>query len=82
MRTAISQAIIVALPYFLFNVYGYFLTGLFPVREIVYNHVWGASRFTFTQVITDQLGYTVLFSAETLLILVRLYGFFFRESSD
>jgi len=77
--TAISQAIVVALPYFLFNVYGYFLTGLFPVREIVYNHVWGASRLTFTQVITDQLGYTVLFSAETALILAPFVWFLFTE---
>jgi hypothetical protein len=78
-RTAISQAIVVALPYLLFNVYGYFLTGLFPVREIVYNHVWGASRFTFTQVITDQLGYTLLFSVETLLILAPFAWFAFSE---
>ncbi len=77
--TAISQAIVVALPYFLFNVYGYFLTGLFPVREIVYNHVWGASRLTLTQVITDQLGYTVLFSAETALILAPFVWFLFTE---
>ncbi len=78
-RTAISQAIVVALPYLLFNVYGYFLTGLFPVREIVYNHVWGVSRFTFTQVITDQLGYTLLFSIETLLILAPFTWFALSE---
>lgn len=78
-RTAISQAIVIALPYLLFNIYGYFLTGLFPVREIVYNHVWGASRFTFTQVITDELGYTLLFSVETLLILVPFVWFAFFE---
>jgi hypothetical protein len=77
--TAISQAIVVALPYFLFNIYGYFLTGLFPVREIVYNHVWGASRLTLTQVITDQLGYTVLFSAETALILAPFVWFLLTE---
>jgi hypothetical protein len=78
-RTAISQAIVVGSPYLLFNVYGYFLTGLFPVREIVYNHVWGASRFTFTQIITDQLGYTLLFSVETLLILAPFAWFAFSE---
>jgi hypothetical protein len=78
-RTAISQAIVVALPYLLFNVYGYFLTGLFPVREIVYNHVWGASRFTFTEIITDQLGYTLLFSVETLLILAPFAWFALSE---
>ena len=78
-RTAISQAIIVALPYLLFNVYGYFSTGLFPVREIVYNHVWGASRFTFTQVITEQLGFTLLFTVETLLILAPFAWFALSE---
>lgn len=78
-RTAISQAIVVALPYLLFNAYGYFSTGLFPVREIVYNHVWGASRFTFTQVITEQLGYTLLFTVETLLILAPFAWFALSE---
>lgn len=78
-RTAIFQAILIASPYLLFNVYGYFLTGVFPVREIVYNHIWGASRLTFTQVISDQLGYTVLFSIEAALILVPFAYFLFSE---
>ena len=61
-RTAILQTLAIFLPYLLFNVYGYFSTGLFPVREIVYNHIWGASRLTLTQVTGYQIGYTGLFS--------------------
>jgi Gpi18-like mannosyltransferase len=65
-RTAALQALAIALPYLLFTAYGYFLTGLFPVREIVYNHIWGASRLTLTEVTSYQLGYATLFSVEAV----------------
>lgn len=78
-RTAVLQAIVIALPYLLFNVYGYFSTGLFPVREIVYNHIWGASRLTLTQVTSYQIGYTGLFSLEAALILLPFAWFLFTE---
>jgi hypothetical protein len=81
-RTAIFQAVVIALPYLLFNIYGYFLTGLFPVREIVYNHIWGASRLTLTQVTTFQLGYTGLFSLEAMLILLPFAWFLFTEKTS
>ncbi len=66
-------------PYLLFNVYGYFSTGLFPVREIVYNHIWGASRLTLTQVTGYQIGYTGLFSIEAFLILLPFAWFLLTE---
>jgi hypothetical protein len=78
-RTAVLQAIVIALPYLLFNIYGYFSTGVFPVREIVYNHIWGASRLTLTQVTSYQIGYTGLFSLEAMLILLPLAWFLFTE---
>ena len=78
-RTTVLQAIVIALPYLLFNIYGYFSTGLFPVREIVYNHIWGASRLTLTQVTSYQIGYTGLFSLEAMLILLPLAWFLFTE---
>lgn len=81
-RTAIFQAVVIALPYLVFNVYGYFLTGLFPVREIVYNHIWGASRLTLTQITTFQLGYTGLFSLEAMLILLPFAWFLFTEKTS
>ena len=78
-RTAVLQTIVIALPYLLFNVYGYFSTGLFPVREIVYNHIWGTSRLTLTQITSDQIGYTGLFSLEAMLILLPFAWFLFTE---
>jgi len=78
-RTAFFQALVIALPYLLFNVYGYLLTGLFPVREIVYNHIWGASRLTLTQVTSYQIGYTGLFSFEAVLILLPFIWFLLTE---
>jgi hypothetical protein len=81
-RTAIFQAVVIALPYLVFNVYGYFLTGLFPVREIVYNHIWGSSRLTLTQVTTFQLSYTGLFLLEAMLILLPFAWFLFTEKTS
>jgi hypothetical protein len=78
-RTGIYQAIVIALPYFLFSVYGYFSTGLFPIREIVYNHTWGASRLVLTDVITNQTGYVILFSAEIVLLFIPFLWFIFSE---
>jgi hypothetical protein len=78
-RTAFLQTLVIALPYLLFNGYGYFSTGLFPVREIVYNHIWGASRLTLTQVTSYQIGYTGLFSLEALLILLPFAWFLLTE---
>ena len=78
-RTAVLQTFVMVLPYLLFSVYGYFLTGLFPVREIVYNHIWGASRLTLTQVTSYQIGYTVLFSVEAFLILLPFAWFLLTE---
>src|SRR5664279_881026 len=78
-RTATLQALAIALPYLLFTAYGYFLTGLFPVREIVYNHIWGASRLTLTEVTSYQLGYAALFSVEAALILAPFAWFVFTE---
>jgi hypothetical protein len=80
-RTAIVQSVFIALPYFLFNFYGYFLTGLFPVREIVYNHIWGTSRLTLTDVAGFQTGYTALLAFETLLVLAPFAWFLFYEKT-
>jgi hypothetical protein len=78
-RTAIYQAITIALPYFLFSAYGYFSTGLFPIREIVYNHTWGTSRLVLTDVITNQTGYALLFSTEIVLLIIPFLWFIFSE---
>ncbi len=78
-RTAIYQTVLIALPYLLFSIYGYALTGLFPVREVVYNRLWGATRFTLTEIASFQQGYAILASAETILLLVPFVWFLFRE---
>ena len=78
-RTAIYQAIVIAMPYLLFSVYGYFSTGLFPIREIVYNHIWGTSRLALTDIVTNQTGYIALFSAETVLLVIPFLWFILSE---
>jgi hypothetical protein len=80
-RTAIYQTILIATPYLLFSIYGYFLTGLFPIREVVYNRIWGATRLTLAQIGSYQLGYAILASAEALLLLVPFAYFLLNEET-
>ena len=80
-RTAIFQTILIALPYLLFSIYGYALTGLFPIREVVYNHIWGAARFTLAQIGSYQLGYAILASGEAMLLLVPFAYFLLSEET-
>jgi Gpi18-like mannosyltransferase len=46
----IFQSILVASPYFWFNLFGYFSTGLFPEREIAVATYWGKTDFLFIQI--------------------------------
>lgn len=69
------------MPYLLFSIYGYALTGLFPIREVVYNHIWGAARFTLAQIGNYQLGYAILASAEAMLLLVPFAYFLLSEET-
>ncbi len=67
------QAALVALPYLLFNIYGYYLTGLFPVQGILYNQITKVDFFLFRLfdvAININLGYAVLFLIEYCLVLV------------
>ncbi|MFB3889502.1 MAG: mannosyltransferase family protein [Candidatus Bathyarchaeia archaeon] len=65
----VLQSAVVASPYLLFSLYGYFSTGLFPVRENVYRTYWGTLPPLLTQLSgTINMGYAVLYSVESLLI--------------
>jgi hypothetical protein len=69
IKIAIAQAICIVLPYLLFNVYGYALTGLFPVREIVYNQIWGTKKAAPILLSASTIaGYALLYIAEGVLI--------------
>jgi Gpi18-like mannosyltransferase len=75
----ILQSILIASPYLWFNLYGYFSTGLFPVRELVSRTYWGTQRFLFVQLSgTINTGYAVLCSVESLLIILPFCVLFFR----
>jgi hypothetical protein len=68
-KTAAVQSFIILLPYLLFNVYGYFLTGLFPVRELVYSQIWGpyiSAPITLAPTVIAE--YALLFITEGVLI--------------
>ncbi len=78
-RTAIIQSIVLILPYFLFNVYGYFQTGLFPIREIIYGYVWGNSRVSLTGIFDYWMGFMVLYAVEALLIALPFFWFLYTE---
>ncbi len=76
---AVFQLIPLFVPYLLFNLSGYFLTGLFPVREIAYEALYGKPVFLLSQLLNWQLGYTLLFSVEILLVLVPFVWFLLSE---
>jgi Gpi18-like mannosyltransferase len=83
----ILQSILVASPYLWFNLYGYFSTGVFPVREIAARHYWETPVFLLNQITSINEGYAVLFSAEILLIIfpfcaLLLNGLKMRSSSQ
>ena len=74
-KTAILQSFFIALPYLLFSVYGYFLTGLFPVREIVYSQLWGPAKTSPLPDATSIVGYASLYIAEGVLVALPFVWF-------
>jgi hypothetical protein len=79
---AVLQSVIIFLPYLLFNIYGLYTTGLFPIREIVYNHIWGQYRLSLTDVGGPNFGYTALFAGQVLLVVAPFFWFLFNEKSS
>jgi Gpi18-like mannosyltransferase len=81
-KTAIIQTILIFTPYLLFTVYGYFATGVFPVREVANSQQFsGTFGFVIPQLLELEtkyfsFGYTVLYTFELLLVLVPFIWFF------
>jgi Gpi18-like mannosyltransferase len=74
-KTAILQVFFVALPYLLFSVYGYFLTGLFPIREIVYSQIWGPAKSSPLPDAASIAGYALLYVVEGVLVALPFVWF-------
>lgn len=73
------QAALVALPYLLFNLYGYFSTGLFPVQAIAFNLYWEKPPFFLLQLFEVELGYAILYFIEFCLVLVPFVYLFLSK---
>jgi hypothetical protein len=76
------QVTIVALPYLLFNIYGYYLTGLFPVQALVYNQINKVDFFLYRILdvaIDINLSYAALFLVEYCLVFVPFVYLFFSK---
>jgi Gpi18-like mannosyltransferase len=59
-RRALLQSFAIFLPYILLNVYGYFATGTFPVREVAQSYWPSTLKIPVTQsLITNQIGLIV-----------------------
>lgn len=79
---SIMQSFFVASPYLWFSLFGYFSTGVFPVREIAASTYWGRVDFLPIQIISTEdylgtlipetqiLGFASILSVETFLILL------------
>jgi Gpi18-like mannosyltransferase len=67
-RRALLQSFAIFLPYILFNVYGYFATETFPVREVAQSYWPSTLKIHVTQsLITNQMGLIVFFVIEGIL---------------
>jgi len=78
--SVIIQLVIFSLPYLLFTLFGYFSTGVFPVREIAVNQYWGKQDFLLVQLTQIEQGYALLFFIEFCLILLPFtYLFLSKE---
>jgi hypothetical protein len=82
----ITQSFIVATPYLWFSLFGYFSTGLFPVREIVASQYWGTPDFLPIQFfkLTSYLypwsaGYAILLLTGFLMILLPFMALLFLK---
>ncbi len=69
-KLLIVISIFLTTPYLLFTLFGYFLTGVFPIRETVYNTINVSQKFLFFQLFDMEFGYALLFFIEALLILI------------
>ena len=84
----VLQSVVVASPYLLFNVFGYFSTGLFPVREIAYSFYWSTPDFLLSQVLAPKycgfalpVEYSVLLLAELFFVVFPFFYAVFRRGS-
>ncbi|MCW4023764.1 MAG: mannosyltransferase family protein [Candidatus Bathyarchaeota archaeon] len=75
IKTTVVQSVCIFLPYLLFTVYGYALTGLFPIREIVYSQIWGAYAAQPIAFSLENVGYALLYIAEGVLIALPFIWF-------
>jgi Gpi18-like mannosyltransferase len=67
-RKALLQSFIIFLPYILFNVYGYFATRTFPVREVAQSYWPSTIKIPITQsLISNDMGLIVFFTVEAIL---------------
>jgi Gpi18-like mannosyltransferase len=73
------QMVFVSLPYLLFNLFGNVYTGVFPVRDVVYNQYWGYPSFFLIQLFEIASPYTILFFTEFCLVLVPFFYMFFSK---
>jgi len=64
------QAFIVFSPYLIFNIIGYFYTGVFPVHTAALFSYWGETDFLLFQLFEIDQIYGVLFSIEFCLVFV------------
>ncbi len=73
-RTAILQSFAILLPYLLFNVYGYFATGAFPVREAAQTLYWTATlSYPVTRtLLAENMGFIIFFTIEVLVIAIPI----------
>jgi hypothetical protein len=81
-QTAISQTILLFVPYVMFNVFGYFSTNVFPVSIIVEKDYWGLlSSSILQQMFSIGFGYGLFYMVVAVLILIPFFWFLMSEKA-
>jgi uncharacterized membrane protein YpjA len=74
--TSVFKSFLIGSSYLVFSLFGYAMTGVFPVREIVFRQYWGTTPPLFVQLFQLDIGYGSLYTLELLFVLLPFVYFF------
>lgn len=77
--TSAFKSFLVCSSYLLFTLFGYVMTGAFPIREIVFDQYWGKMPLLFVQLFQSGIGYGLLYTLVLLFVLLPFIYLFISK---
>lgn len=80
-RRAIFQSLAIFLPYILFNIYGYFASGIFPIREVAQKSYWSPTinQPVNSTSVLENISPIVFFTFVATVVSIPLIYYLFKE---